>query len=53
MPSARIWGLIGPDSNINHRRVPNLRVFFERHGESLPITHNPFDYRPGDIVTWM
>jgi len=52
-PSKRIWGLDKPDRNIDHRRVPNLRVFFTRKGESLPITNDPGDYRPGDLVTWM
>ena len=28
----RNWGLSRPDTNIDHRRVPNLRRFFERHG---------------------
>src|ERR671939_713621 len=26
------WGIKGPDSNIDHRRVPNLRTYFERKG---------------------
>jgi uncharacterized protein len=47
-----LWGLTRPDPNIDHRRVPNLQVFFARHGESLAVTQNPADYRPGDIVTW-
>jgi len=51
-PSKRIWGLTRTDTNIDHRRVPNLQVFFERFGESLPITDNKDDYKPGDIVTW-
>jgi uncharacterized protein YijF (DUF1287 family) len=46
-----LWGLKAPDSNIDHRRVPNLRVFFSRFGHSLPVTRNPADYQPGDIVT--
>jgi hypothetical protein len=46
------FGLTTTDTNIDHRRVPNLRVFFERKGKSLPITDNAADYRPGDIVTW-
>ena len=46
------WGLSRPDTNIDHRRVPNLRVFFTRHGQSLPVTDNPDDYKTGDIVTW-
>lgn len=52
-PSKRIWGLSRPDRNIDHRRVPNLQTFFSRHGDSLPVSRNPADYRPGDLVTWM
>jgi uncharacterized protein YijF (DUF1287 family) len=47
-----IWGSSTADPNIDHRRVPNLMVFFQRHGEVLPVTDDPADYRPGDIVTW-
>lgn len=47
------WGLSGPDSNIDHRRVPNLQTFFTRHGEVLPVTEQARDYQPGDLVTWM
>ncbi len=47
-----IWGTSRPDSNIDHRRVPNLETFFARHGETLPVTETPGDYRPGDLVTW-
>ena len=52
-PSKRIWGLSKPDKNIDHRRVPNLQVFFSRHGKELPVSQNPEDYQPGDLVTWM
>lgn len=52
-PSQRIWGLSRPDPNIDHRRVPNLQVFFSRHGQQLPVTEIATDYRRGDIVTWM
>ena len=52
-PSKRIWGLSRPDSNIDHRRVANLQVFFKRHGIVLPIEQNAKLYRAGDIVTWM
>src|SRR5215210_1125968 len=48
----RTWGLKKTDSNIDHRRVPNLMVFFERHGASLPVTQDARDYKPGDVVTW-
>ena len=47
-----IWGMKKTDTNIDHRRVPNLSKFFERHGTKLPITKNPDDYKAGDIVTW-
>ncbi|HEX8494349.1 MAG TPA: DUF1287 domain-containing protein [Pyrinomonadaceae bacterium] len=46
------WGLSGPDSNIDHRRVPNLMTYFERQGTALSITDNAEDYLPGDIVAW-
>jgi len=46
------WGLSGPDRNIDHRRVPNLMVFFERNGHVKPITNKSGDYLPGDIVCW-
>jgi uncharacterized protein YijF (DUF1287 family) len=48
----RNWGLSHPDPNIDHRRVPNLGVFFTRHGQVLPVTKEGRDYKPGDIVTW-
>jgi len=40
------------DPNIDHRRVPNLMVFFSRHGQSLPLSADAHDYHPGDLVTW-
>lgn len=46
------WGLNATDTNIDHRRVPNLQVFFSRFGEELEISNDPNDYLPGDIVTW-
>ncbi|AXX59634.1 MULTISPECIES: DUF1287 domain-containing protein [Vibrio] len=52
-PSNRIWGLSKPDRNIDHRRVPNLQIFFKRHGQSLTISDEGLDYKAGDIVTWM
>jgi uncharacterized protein YijF (DUF1287 family) len=47
------WGLKRPDRNIDHRRVPNLRRYFERHGQSLPVSRQASQYKPGDIVSWM
>ncbi|HEV7242493.1 MAG TPA: DUF1287 domain-containing protein [Thermoanaerobaculia bacterium] len=46
------WGLRRPDTNIDHRRVPNLATFFTRRGAKLPVTRRGVDYKPGDIVTW-
>jgi uncharacterized protein YijF (DUF1287 family) len=46
------WGLKSTDTNIDHRRVPNLMVFFSRHGQVKKISSVPDDYIPGDIVTW-
>jgi uncharacterized protein YijF (DUF1287 family) len=46
------WGLAQPDTNIDHRRVPNLERFFARHGKSLPLSSDPTAYQAGDIVTW-
>jgi uncharacterized protein YijF (DUF1287 family) len=46
------WGLPKPDTNIDHRRVPNLQTFFTRRNKSLKITDRAEDYRPGDVVTW-
>lgn len=46
------WGLRGPDTNIDHRRVPNLQTFFTRRGGKLSVTSRAADYQPGDIVTW-
>ncbi len=46
------WGLTRPDSNIDHRRVPNLMVFFTRQQKSLAVTAGAEDYLPGDVVAW-
>ncbi|WP_103071748.1 DUF1287 domain-containing protein [Aquimarina sediminis] len=48
----RNWGLKRTDKNIDHRRVPNLMTFFKRKGAEKPITQNPKDYLPGDVVCW-
>lgn len=46
------WGLKTTDTNIDHRRVPNLQTYFQRKGKALAISHLSADYQPGDIVTW-
>ncbi|PKL45969.1 MAG: DUF1287 domain-containing protein [Candidatus Riflebacteria bacterium HGW-Riflebacteria-2] len=47
------WGLKKPDTNIDHRRVPNLQTYFTRKGQKLAVSQNGEDYRPGNLVTWM
>lgn len=51
-PNLAKWDRSEPDTNIDHRRVLNLRVFFARNGLALPRTNIANDYRPGDLVTW-
>jgi uncharacterized protein YijF (DUF1287 family) len=46
------WGLKRPDTNIDHRRVPNLMTYFKRQGKALSLTSEAKDYVPGDIVAW-
>lgn len=46
------WGLSKPDTNIDHRRVPNLRTYFARKQVSLSVSQRAEDYLPGDVVTW-
>ena len=45
------WRLKRPDKNIDHRRVPNLRRYFERRGISLKLTKDPVNFKSGDLVT--
>lgn len=52
-PNLKKWGLKKPDTNIDHRRVPNLEVFFGRKGKTLPLSENAEDYKTGELVTWM
>ena len=46
------WGLKGTDTNIDHRRVPNLQTFFTRRGKAVAISSDGANYQPGDVVTW-
>ncbi|MEL7541263.1 MAG: DUF1287 domain-containing protein [Pseudomonadota bacterium] len=41
------WGLTRTDRNIDHRRVPNVETWLERHGHALPAS----DWQPGDLLT--
>ena len=47
----KLWGAKRTDRNIDHRRVPNLRRYFERRGWEVKVTAEPGDYLPGDVVT--
>ena len=51
-PNQRRWLLAHTDTNIDHRRVPNLMTFFARNGELLSVSARSKDYSPGDLVTW-
>ena len=51
-PNQQRWGHSGPDANIDHRRVPNLMVYFRRAGFARPVTQQAADYLPGDLVAW-
>lgn len=44
----RTWGLRAPDRNIDHRRVPNLQVWFERRGWSLQSPQSASSQRGAD-----
>ena len=46
------WGLSRPDSNIDHRRVPNLETFLARKGARLAPSTDAAEFMPGDIVAW-
>ena len=48
----KTWGKRSPDPNIDHRRVLNLKTFFERKNKALPISDNPDQYQAGDLVIW-
>lgn len=48
----KLWALTKTDTNIDHRRVPNLMTYFKRQRAEKTISLNPKDYLPGDIVAW-
>ncbi len=48
----QLWAAIGTDTNIDHRRVPNLQRFFSRKGASLETGRDLSKYASGDIVIW-
>ncbi|HWP97100.1 MAG TPA: DUF1287 domain-containing protein [Syntrophomonadaceae bacterium] len=48
------WGTRAPDSNIDHRRVPNQMCFLKRHGQTLStmVAGHLDQWHWGDIVYW-
>lgn len=49
------WKQQAPDTNIDHRRLANVWVFFNRYAERLDASVNTAAleaYRPGDVVFW-
>src|SRR6185295_741881 len=47
------WGMTRTDTNIDHRRVPNLETYFRRFGSALAPSMAAADYQPGDLVSWI
>jgi len=45
----KFWKMKATDTNIDHRRVPNLMKYLQRQGKQLSVTDF---YKPGDIVAW-
>ena len=45
----KMWGLKSTDTNIDHRRVPNLQMFLKR--KNVEVANK--EYRAGDLVTQM
>jgi hypothetical protein len=50
----QLWGLKGPDANIDHRRVPNQMAYFKRHGQTLSVENHSDEtlWQWGDVVYW-
>lgn len=51
----QIWGLKEPDTNIDHRRVPNLQRFFSRFGKEIELPESGPEaesFKFGDVVAW-
>jgi uncharacterized protein YijF (DUF1287 family) len=46
------WGAKKPDSNIDHRRVPNQLVWFRKYWQEIKGKNNGADFQPGDVVIW-
>jgi uncharacterized protein YijF (DUF1287 family) len=52
-PNFKKWGMTRTDTNIDHRRVPNLEIFLARKGTKLAISKKASDNKTGEIVTWL
>jgi uncharacterized protein YijF (DUF1287 family) len=48
----KLWRNKSTDTNIDHRRVPNIETFLNRANASLPVSTRASDYHAGDLVTW-
>lgn len=52
----QLWNLRKPDTNIDHRRVPNLQRFFSRQGAEtggdMAKLQVAEDFKYGDVVAW-
>ncbi len=48
----QLWDAGGTDTNIDHRRIPNLRRYLERHARSIAPSRDAASYAPGDVVVW-
>ncbi|MDP9051070.1 MAG: DUF1287 domain-containing protein [Acidobacteriota bacterium] len=55
----KTWSMQNPDANIDHRRVPNLEIFWRRNGCELWHSSGttagngfPVKLAVGDILTW-
>ncbi len=44
------WSVKIADRNIDHRRVPNLMMYFKRKGKSIALDA---EYNSGDVVAWL
>ncbi len=42
------WGSKKPDSNIDHRRIINLEIWFSKYWQEEDYEH----FEPGDIIVW-
>jgi uncharacterized protein YijF (DUF1287 family) len=59
-PSRRVWGLVRPDRNIDHRRVLNLETYWRRQGgeiwrpgQRVSGAAFPGPLAVGDFLTWL